>query len=200
MLLNKRRKKSLVAQYVAHVQTEQAGIDLTLWTHIWEALSSNIGTSSLLLPFETTFLVSAAMWSSHWQNYKTNHTKSTAQLRCSLYCDLVLCRHQKYQRIKACHSSVALVCEWTILSDLCLWAALVPIFVDRGFHMDSATDPYTHILSFLDWSRYYFLQVAPQLYSWGWVDPVTDPLLLRKYGSAGNRTRTAGSVARNSDH
>jgi hypothetical protein len=29
------------------------------------------------------------------------------------------------------------------------------------------------------------------------VDPVPDPLLLRKYGSAGNRTRTSGSVARN---
>jgi hypothetical protein len=32
------------------------------------------------------------------------------------------------------------------------------------------------------------------------VDPVPDPLLLRKSGSAGNRTRASGSVARNSDH
>jgi hypothetical protein len=33
------------------------------------------------------------------------------------------------------------------------------------------------------------------------VDPVPDPLLLRKKsGSPGNRTRTSGSVARNSDH
>jgi hypothetical protein len=32
------------------------------------------------------------------------------------------------------------------------------------------------------------------------VDTVPDPLLLRKSGSAGNRTRTSGSVARNSDH
>jgi hypothetical protein len=31
------------------------------------------------------------------------------------------------------------------------------------------------------------------------VDPVPDPLLLIKSGSAGNRTRTSGSVARNSD-
>jgi hypothetical protein len=30
------------------------------------------------------------------------------------------------------------------------------------------------------------------------VDPVPDPLVLRKPGSAGNRTRTSGSVARNS--
>jgi hypothetical protein len=29
---------------------------------------------------------------------------------------------------------------------------------------------------------------------------VPDPLLLRKSGSAGNQTRTYGSVARNSDH
>jgi hypothetical protein len=32
------------------------------------------------------------------------------------------------------------------------------------------------------------------------VGPVPDLLLLRKSGSAGNRTRTSGSVARNSDH
>jgi hypothetical protein len=32
------------------------------------------------------------------------------------------------------------------------------------------------------------------------VDPVTDPLLLRKSGSAGNQIRTSGSVARNSDN
>jgi hypothetical protein len=29
---------------------------------------------------------------------------------------------------------------------------------------------------------------------------VPDPLFLRKSGSAGNKTRTSGSVARNSDH
>jgi hypothetical protein len=44
-------------------------------------------------------------------------------------------------------------------------------------------------LGFLDRSRYYFFQVAPQLSSRGWVDPVPDPLLLRKSGSAGNRTQ-----------
>jgi hypothetical protein len=32
------------------------------------------------------------------------------------------------------------------------------------------------------------------------VNPVPDPLLLRNSGSAGNRTRTSGSLARNSDH
>jgi hypothetical protein len=45
-----------------------------------------------------------------------------------------------------------------------------------------------------------FYQVAPQLYSRGWVDPVPDPPLLGKSGSVGNWTRTSGSVARNSDH
>jgi hypothetical protein len=45
--------------------------------------------------------------------------------------------------------------------------------------------PYCRILGFLDRSRYRYVyfQVAPQLYSWGWVDPVPDPLLLRKFGS-----------------
>jgi hypothetical protein len=59
-------------------------------------------------------------------------------------------------------------------------------FSDRGCRVVSATDPHGRIL---DRSRYYFSQVAPQLYSRGWVDPVSDPLLLRKSGSAGNRTR-----------
>jgi hypothetical protein len=31
------------------------------------------------------------------------------------------------------------------------------------------------------------------------VDPVPDPLLLRESGRVGNRSRTSGSVARNSD-
>jgi hypothetical protein len=44
-----------------------------------------------------------------------------------------------------------------------------------------------------------FYQVAPQLYSRGWVDLVPDPLLFFS-GSAGNRTRASGSVAKNSDH
>jgi hypothetical protein len=45
-----------------------------------------------------------------------------------------------------------------------------------------------------------FYQVAPQLYSRGWVDPVPDPLLFFFFGSAGNWTRASGSVAKNSDH
>jgi hypothetical protein len=42
---------------------------------------------------------------------------------------------------------------------------LVPTFVDRGCHVFSVTDPYGRILGFLDRSRYFFFQVAPQLYS-----------------------------------
>jgi hypothetical protein len=54
-------------------------------------------------------------------------------------------------------------------------------------------DPYGRI-------RYFLFQVRSQLYLRCRVDPVPDPLLLRKCGSAGNGTRTSGSVARNSDH
>jgi hypothetical protein len=80
------------------------------------------------------------------------------------------------------------------------WSAkLMTTFADRGCHV-SVTDPYGRILGYLDRSRYFFFQVVPQLYSRGWVGSVPDPLLLRKSGSAGNRTRTSGSVARNTDH
>jgi hypothetical protein len=73
-------------------------------------------------------------------------------------------------------------------------------FADRGYSVVNATDHYDCILGFLDRSRYSSFQVAPQLYSRGWVDPVPDPLLLRKSDNAGNRTRTPGCVVRNSDH
>jgi hypothetical protein len=44
-------------------------------------------------------------------------------------------------------------------------------------------------LGFLDRNRYLFFQVALHLNSRGWVDLIPDPLLLRKSGRAGNRTR-----------
>jgi hypothetical protein len=59
-------------------------------------------------------------------------------------------------------------------------AACRPIFADRGCHVVSVTGPYACILGFLDRSRNFFFQVAPQLYSRGSVDSVPDPLLLRK--------------------
>jgi hypothetical protein len=68
-------------------------------------------------------------------------------------------------------------------------ATSVPTFADGGCHVVRVTDPYGRILGFLDRSRYFIFQVAPQLDSRGWVDTVPDPLLLRKYGTAGNRTR-----------
>jgi hypothetical protein len=61
-----------------------------------------------------------------------------------------------------------------------------PTFADRRCHVVMVTDTYGRIFAFLDRSRYFFFQVAPQLYSRGGVDPVPDPLLLRKSGSAGN--------------
>jgi hypothetical protein len=79
-------------------------------------------------------------------------------------------------------------------SDRGLSAKLVLTFADRGCHVVSVTDPYGRILRSLDRSRHFFFQVAPQLYSRGWVDP----LLLRTFGSAENRTRSSGSVAKNS--
>jgi hypothetical protein len=78
-----------------------------------------------------------------------------------------------------------------------LSANLVPNFAVPFVRV---TDPYGRILSFLDRSRYHFFQVAPELYPGGWVNPLADPLLLRIFGGAGNRTQTSGSVARNSDH
>jgi hypothetical protein len=99
------------------------------------------------------------------------------------------------------NNSITLVRERTIPTErLRLSVKLVPTSVDRGCLVVNAADPYRSNLDFLDRSRYFFFKVAPQLYSRGWVGPVPDPLLVRKSGSPGNRSRTSGSVARNSDH
>jgi hypothetical protein len=58
---------------------------------------------------------------------------------------------------------------------------------DRGCHVVSATISYARFLGFIDRNRYYFFQVAPRLYSRGWVDPVPDSLLF--CCSARDRTR-----------
>jgi hypothetical protein len=78
------------------------------------------------------------------------------------------------------------------LSDRHLSANLVPNFADRRCHVVSTTDPYGRILAFLDRGRYFFFEAAPQFDSRPWVDPVPDPLLHRKSGSAGNRTGISG--------
>jgi hypothetical protein len=72
------------------------------------------------------------------------------------------------------------VSELYRLNDRGLSAKLAPTFVDRQCHVVSVTDPYGHILGFIDQSRYFFFQVTPHLYSRGWVDSVPDLLLFRK--------------------
>jgi hypothetical protein len=81
-------------------------------------------------------------------------------------------------------------------SDRRLSTKLVPTSGYRGVSRSQRGGSLSRNLGFLDQNRYFFFQVASQLYSRGWVDPVPDPRLLRKSGSAG----TSGSVARNSDH
>jgi hypothetical protein len=71
------------------------------------------------------------------------------------------------------------------------WSAkLVPTFADtgvsRGQHNGS---PQPLISVYRTWIATYFIQVAPQLTSRGWVYLIPDPLPLRKSGSAGNRTQ-----------
>jgi hypothetical protein len=78
------------------------------------------------------------------------------------------------------------------LSDRRLLAKWLPTFADKGCHVVSVTSlwPYSW---FSRQKPLLFYQVAPRLYSRGWVDPVPNPLLFF-FGSAGNRTRAFGSV------
>jgi hypothetical protein len=67
---------------------------------------------------------------------------------------------------------------------------LVPTFVDRAVSRDQRGGSPTVVnLSFLDRCRYFSFKWLLIYSHKGWVDPVPDPLLLRKSGSARNRTR-----------
>jgi hypothetical protein len=97
-------------------------------------------------------------------------------------------------------NSVALVWERTILTlrPLLVGEVSAHVWGYRLLHgqRNRSPWPYSH---FSRLEPLLFFQVHPQLYLRGWVDPSPDPLLL-KSGSARNRTRTSGSVARNSNH
>jgi hypothetical protein len=54
----------------------------------------------------------------------------------------------------------------------------VPTFADRGCAWSAQQIPTAVNIGFLDRSRYFSIQAAPQLSSRGWVDPVPEPLLL----------------------
>jgi hypothetical protein len=112
-------------------------------------------------------------------------------LASSLY--QVILVHQKTNSVAS--SPQANYTDWATAT---CWRNLVSTFVDRVVSRGQrGATPTAVNLSFLDRSRYFFFQVAPHL-SWrAWVDPVPDPLLLRKC-SAGNRTSRL--TARNSDH
>jgi hypothetical protein len=59
---------------------------------------------------------------------------------------------------------------------------LVPTFVNRGVSRGQSGGSHTVVnLSFLDRSRYFS--------SRGWVGPMPEPLLRRKFGNAGTRTQ-----------
>jgi hypothetical protein len=82
-------------------------------------------------------------------------------------------------------------------SDRRLSGKLVPTFLERGVVCSALRIPFGRNVGFLDRSRYFFFQIAHYLYSRGWMDPFPDLLLLRKFGSTENGTRTPESVVRN---
>jgi hypothetical protein len=80
-------------------------------------------------------------------------------------------------------------------SDCRLSAKLVVKIADREVSRSQHGRSYARFLGFLDRNRYFIFQVALQLQSRRWGDPVPELLRLRKFGSVGNRTRNSGSVA-----
>nr|CAD7441062.1 unnamed protein product [Timema bartmani] len=74
---------------------------------------------------------------------------------------------------------------------------IVPTFADRGCHVVGIASAHATSLSFLDWSCYLFIQVAPHL-------PFTRVSLTHCFTeileAPGIEPGTTGSVARNSDH
>jgi hypothetical protein len=74
-------------------------------------------------------------------------------------------------------------------SDRSLSAKLVSTFADRRCHVVRVMNSYGRILGFLDRSRYYFFQVAPQLYSRGYFS-------LIEHGQHRKREKKLGKTER----
>jgi hypothetical protein len=82
------------------------------------------------------------------------HLDKQQKLICSGQCLAILSKSKL--------NSVAWVHERTIPTER------LPTFADRGYHVVvSVMGPYGNVHGFLDRSRYFFFQVAPQLYSQG---------------------------------
>jgi hypothetical protein len=62
---------------------------------------------------------------------------------------------------------MALVSKQTVQTENRLSAKLAPTFVDRGCRIVRTADPFGRILGSIDWIRYFFFQVTPQLYARG---------------------------------
>jgi hypothetical protein len=135
------------------------------------------------------------LWSPPLMNTISNFTLFYATMRwryvCSAACFLsrVVCScYQHRDRLKL--NSVASVRKRTISNERPPLVGEVSVKLLRieSVAWSAEQIPTAVNLGFLDRSRYFFFHVA-QLSSRGWVDPVPDPLLLRKSGRAGSRTR-----------
>jgi hypothetical protein len=78
------------------------------------------------------------------------------------------------------NKSVALFRERTLPTERLPFVGEVSALRIEVCRVVSATEIYGRNLGFLDRSRYFFFQLAPQLYSRGWVDPVPDALTYQK--------------------
>jgi hypothetical protein len=78
----------------------------------------------------------------------------------------------------------------------------MPTFAVEGVAWSAQRIPTAFNVGFLDRSRYFSIQVAPQLPSRGWVDPVPDTYFSENLVGPGIKPGTSGSVTRNSavDH
>jgi hypothetical protein len=121
-----------------------------------------------------------------FQRNKCSYLSAIAHGHKQSMCNFLLCsvtfswNKQHYTALKL--NSVALVRKWTIPTER------PPLVGEVSANLYGLRIPTAVNLGFLDRSRYFFNQVAPQM-SRGWVDPVLDPLIFRKSGKFGTRTR-----------
>jgi hypothetical protein len=93
--------------------------------------------------------------------------------------------HKKKKNKLRCRSPQV---NYTDRATAACWRSECQPFQVEGVVWSVQQIPMAVNLGFLDQSPYSFIQVVPQLSSQGRVDPIPDPLLLRKSGRAGNRT------------
>jgi hypothetical protein len=164
--------------------------------HCWRTqLKEN--TLSLLVCTELSSQASEN-WNHFWNQTRWSDKQSTKDDREKHDGKQTTSKEEEMQKKKKKNRGLSPRANYTDRATAACRRSDCQLFADRGCYMVSVTDPYSRILGFLDRSCYFSVSISSVALT-RLSGPRSRPNTFFS-GSAENRTRASGSVAKNSDH